>query len=146
MKYLLDTSILIAASVQSHKNHIPALDWLKKAKANEIEAFVSSHSILETYSVLTRAPFQPRITPEQAGNIITTNILPIVKLVSISENDYIQLIMDLSNNHLAGGVVYDGLILYAAHKHSISHILTSNKKDFERLANELEFDVKTVVV
>jgi predicted nucleic acid-binding protein len=55
--------VLIAAFVESHPKHKSALSFLMKAKNKEFELFVSSHTILEIYSVLTGAPFKPKITP-----------------------------------------------------------------------------------
>jgi len=66
MKVLMDTSVLIAGLLSDHVQHAQARSWLAQAKAGTFEAVVSSHSLAELYSVLTRLPRTPRITPAEA--------------------------------------------------------------------------------
>ena len=47
MKALFDTSVIIAAVVESHSMHRRALPWLKKAKAKEFELIIASHTLAE---------------------------------------------------------------------------------------------------
>ena len=45
MKTLFDTSVLVAAIVESHSRHLQALPWLQQAKAEEAvdNFFIASH-------------------------------------------------------------------------------------------------------
>ena len=63
VKALFDTSVLVAAIVDGHPKHEKALPWLSKAKAQEIEFIVSSHTLAELYAVLSALPVKPRISP-----------------------------------------------------------------------------------
>ena len=146
MNYLFDSSVLITANVQTHPKHLDALGWLKKAKFKEIGGFVASHSLLEAYSVLTRAPFKPKISPDEANSLLSTNIAPFVKFLTINEENYAELVIELSVHNFSGGIVYDALILFVAHKHTISNIVTSNEGDFNRLVNAFGFDIKIIGV
>ena len=47
MKALFDTSVLVAASVETHPMHARAWPWLKRAHSGEIEYCVVAHSLAE---------------------------------------------------------------------------------------------------
>jgi len=133
LKILFDTSVLVAAFVIAHPRHISCLPWLQKVKKKEIEGIFCVHSLIETYSILTKLPLSPRISPALALNLIKENILENFKLVTYGKEDYINLLEDLSSGNIAGGASYDGLILSAAKKVTVDKILTLNVKDFIRV-------------
>lgn len=74
-KVLFDTSVLVATLVKPHSAHARAFSWLKKAKSGEIAMIVSSHTLAETYAVLTTLPVSPRITPDISWRLIQEDIL-----------------------------------------------------------------------
>lgn len=135
MKILFDSSVLIAAFVESHPKHKAALSYLVKAKQKEFELLVSSHSILEVYSVLTSAPFRPRITPPIAKQLIENNIKSFAKTVYLSDKEYFNILDRVSTSNLMGGIVYDAIIVECALKAKANEILTLNSKDFLRLTD-----------
>lgn len=130
MKYLFDTSVCIAGFIKNHPNHAIALSWLQKGKEKTIQFYICAHSILEIYSVLTRAPFQPRITPSMAKEFIKHNLKSNATILTLTQNDYFILIDKMVNLELSGGIIYDGMIVQCAEKHRIDNILTLNHKDF----------------
>ena len=136
MKILFDSSVLIAAFVESHPKHKSALSFLTKAKNKEFKLFVSAHSILEVYSVLTSAPFRPKITAEIAKQLIENNIKPFAKIVYLSDQDYFTILEKMRSTGLIGGIVYDAIIVECALLSKVDEILTLNPKDFLRLTNE----------
>lgn len=136
MKILFDSSVLIAAFVESHPKHKSALSFLTKAKKKEFELFVSAHTILEVYSVLTSAPFRPRITSEIARKLIENNIKPFAKIVYLSDKDYFAIIEKMNGSGLIGGIVYDAIIVECAFNFKVDEILTLNPKDFLLLTNK----------
>lgn len=144
MKVLLDTSVLVAACVERHPRHLPAFEWLKKARAREIEALVSAHSLLETYSVLTRAPFKPRIGPEKAQKLIARNIYPHSNVVILTAGEYTETINSLAGKGFTGGMACGGLIVFCAEKAKAKKIVTSNTADFTRLAAAFGLDIEIV--
>lgn len=133
MGTIFDTSALIAACIQVHPKHHSALSWLKRAKNKEIEYIVSAHSLLEVYSVLTGAPFKPRISPSTAKKLIDRNIREDAKIISLSEKEYFRIIEKMERLGLKGGIVYDGIVVECALKSKSSEIITCNTKDFSRL-------------
>lgn len=63
MKVLFDTSVLVAALIVDHPKHSESLPWLLRIKAEEIQGFISTHSLAELYAVLTRLPLPQMIAP-----------------------------------------------------------------------------------
>lgn len=133
MKILIDTSVLVAALVEPHPHHHRALPWLKKAKTEEIEMVVSSHTIAELYAVLSTLPVSPRITPGLAWRLIHESVEPSATVVSLSTSDYLTTVKRMSDIGLSGGAIYDALIIRAAQKSEATRILTFNVNDFKRI-------------
>lgn len=132
MKYLFDSSVLIAAIVEPHPMHNRAFPWLKKAKTGVFDWVVAGHSIAEIYSVLTTLPLSPKIYPAAAWRLIYENI-PKQIITSLTTSEYLSTIKILSESGLAGGIVYDALIVKVAQKSKADKILTFNTEDFERV-------------
>jgi predicted nucleic acid-binding protein len=133
MKILFDTSVLVAALVQPHPLHNRALSWLKKAKAEEFELIVSSHTIAELYAVLSTLPVSPRITPGLAWRLIHESVEPVASVISLSSSDYFAIIKRMSDLGISGGAVYDALIVKTARKSEVDRVLTFNVNDFKRI-------------
>ena len=144
MKILFDSSILIAAFVESHPKHKSALSFLMKTKNKEFEFLVSSHSILEIYSVLTSAPFKPKITPIIARQLIENNIKNLAETIYLTDKDYFEIIEKMDKWNLSGGIVYDAILVECALKVKADEILTLNPRDFLRLTRETSINVSTV--
>ncbi len=144
MKVLFDSSIFIAAFVESHPKHEVALEYLLKAKNKEFGLIVSAHTILEVYSVLTGAPFKPKITPQTANRLIKNNIKKFSKVVHLSGREYYNLVIKMSDNQLEGGIVYDALIVECAINSKADEIVTINSKDFYRLTRDTSIKVITI--
>ena len=144
MKILFDSSILIAAFVESHPKHKSALSFLMKAKDKEFEPLISSHSILEMYSVLTSAPFKPKITPLIAKQLIENNIKNFVKTIYLTDKDYFEIIEKMNISNLSGGIVYDAIMVECALKAKADEILTLNAKDFLHLTKGTSIRVNAI--
>jgi predicted nucleic acid-binding protein len=132
MKILFDTSIIIAALVESHPMHQRAFAWLKQAKAKKFETFIASHTIAELYAVLSTLPMKPKISPLIARKLINENIEPIGKIVSLTPEEYKSVIKQLSEQGLTGGITYDALIAKVAQKSKVEKLLTLNVDHFRR--------------
>jgi len=132
MRILFDTSVIIAGLVESHPMHRRAFPWLKRAKADEFEWIVASHTIAELYAVLSTLPIKPRITPLIARKLITEFIEPNGKIISLTPGEYKSVIKQISELGLAGGIIYDALIAKVAQKSRVERLLTLNIDDFSR--------------
>lgn len=141
LKILFDSSVLIAAFVESHPKHKSALSFLMKAKNKEFQLFVSSHTILEIYSVLTSAPFKPKITPIIAKQLIENNVKNIAKIIYLTDEDSFNIVDKMFNSNFSGGIVYDAIVVECALKAKVDEILTLNSKDFLRLTDKMSIKV-----
>jgi len=134
VKILFDTSVLVAAVVESHPAHDNAAAALRRVQQRQYSGWIAMHSIAELYSVLTRLPLQPRITPANAWRVIQRDVLELLNIAALSADDYQRVVQQLAERNLSGGIVYDALLLQSAKNADVQHILTLNKKDFLRIA------------
>jgi predicted nucleic acid-binding protein len=133
MKILFDTSVLVAALVESHPAHKRAFPWLKKATAKEFDMIVAAHTIAELYAVLTTLPIKPRISPLIARKLVSENIATTAKIISLTPREYISVIKQISESGLSGGTTYDALIARVAQKAKADRLLTLNADHFTRV-------------
>lgn len=140
MKILFDTSVLVAAVVESHPMHSRALPWLQRVKAEKTmdNFFIAAHTLAELYAVLTTLPVKPKISPLTARRLIHDNIEASVKIVSLSPSDYRDTVKQMSELGLPGGIIFDALIAKAAQKSKVNRLLTFNLNDFKRIWPEGE--------
>jgi len=134
VKVYLDTNILIAASIQAHPHHAQSFELVNNVKDGLLHGCISTHGLAEFYSVLTRAPFSPRVHPAEAGRFLEDNITPHFELVTLSSDDYKEVLIASAKAGLIGGLVYDALHLHCARKAECDRIYTFNVKDFRALA------------
>jgi predicted nucleic acid-binding protein len=133
VRILFDTSLLVAAVVEGHSAHAVAFSWLQRVKDKADAGVVAAHSLAELYSILTRLPVRPSISPEMAREVITVNVLDICEVVALSAADYVTLLTHLAGLKIAGGAVYDALLLHAARKADVDQVVTLNPHDFRRV-------------
>jgi predicted nucleic acid-binding protein len=74
VKVLFDTSVIVAASLPQHLNHTPCFIQLQEAKTAQIQGYLSTHSLAELYSVLTRMPSQPRMSPQDVKRLLESHL------------------------------------------------------------------------
>lgn len=132
MKILFDTSVLVSAIVTSHPQHSACFSKLEAAESKQIQGFISTHSLAETYSVITRLPIQPRINPQEAQSIIV-DISQYLQAVPLLVNEYQAAIAQMVSLNLPGGGIFDALIAQAALKAEVDVLLTLNPNHFSRL-------------
>jgi predicted nucleic acid-binding protein len=137
MRVYFDTTILVAASVAGHTHHSQAIGVLELSQGGKIESYVSGHGLAEAYAVLTRTPFRPAVYPSEAWNILQKNILPYFKLISITQEMYIETIRDCAERGWIGGRIYDAIHLRCAREAECERIYTFNVRHFQQLAPDL---------
>jgi len=133
VKTLFDTSLIVSGIVESHPMHAKCLPWLQRAKAGEVECIVVSHTLAETYAVLTTLPVKPRISPLVAQRLIDNNLQEIARIVPLTIADYWNTIQRMTAMGLSGGTIYDALIATVARRLSVDKLLTLNTDDFRRV-------------
>ena len=134
MDVFFDTTVLVAASEQSHPHYAQARPALLRVATGQDRGFMSAHSIAELYAALTRLPVQPRIHPAEAARIVAENILPHFEVVTLSKDDYVEALNAMASGGYAGAKIYDALLLCCAARLAVDRIYTFNLGDFKQLA------------
>lgn len=133
MDIFFDTTVLVAASEQSHPHYAQARPALLRVAAGKDKGFMGLHSIAEVFAALTRLPVQPRIHPVEATRIVSDNILPHFEIVSLGKEDYLEALGTMAGGGWTGAKVYDALLLRCAARCAVERIYTFNLADFRQL-------------
>jgi predicted nucleic acid-binding protein len=136
VRTLFDTSVLVAAFEVSHPRHTVCLPWLQQGQTEQIHGLIATHTLAELYSVLTRLPVRPRISPEVAQRLITEN-LERFEVIPLTTEDYQMVLAQMVSLNLTGGGIYDALIAQAAVKAEANILLTLNPNHFTRLGEDM---------
>jgi len=136
MKVFCDTSVLVAAFLQSHPHHSSARPVIERVKAGQDHGFVGAHSLAETYAVLTRLPGGNQVAAAVAWQLITENILKDFTIVSLSSKEYTDTLGYAAKNGVEGGKTYDALLVAAAAKSGAERIYTTNVRHYQSLADD----------
>jgi predicted nucleic acid-binding protein len=135
VKVLFDTSVMIAALFPKHQSHSSCFIQLQAAQSaqpGQIQGYLSTHSLAELYSVMTRMPIQPRMSPQEA-NTLLDRCLQYLDAVPLEVADYKAAIAQMTALSLPSGGIFDALIAQAALKVSADRLLTLNPGHFTRL-------------
>lgn len=133
MRVFFDTSTLLAAIVSGHPAHTIVQPLLKRVKDKADTGFIAAHSLAELYANLTRLPVRPRIPPTLALQLIESNVIATCQIIPLSANDYVTMLNHLAGQGIAGGAIYDALLLHAAWLANVDQIITLNLRDFRRV-------------
>ncbi len=134
MDIFFDTTVLVAASEQSHPHYSPVRPALLRVAAGQDKGFMGLHSIAEMFAALARLPVQPRIHPVEAARIVTENILPHFEVVSLGKEDYLEVLNTMASGGWIGAKIYAALLLRSAARCAAERIYTFNLGDFRQLA------------
>lgn len=140
MKVLFDTSVLVAAILSRHNRHSVCLPLLLQAQAQQNEGLISTHTLAELYSVLTRIP-QTKITPNVAQDLIRDN-LQRFECVPLTADDYTAAIDLMVQHQIPGGGIFDALIAQSVLKTQADVLLTLNAKHFIRFGPAIALKVE----
>ncbi|MGB3614610.1 MAG: PIN domain-containing protein [Elainellaceae cyanobacterium] len=136
MKVLFDTSVIVAASLPQHPRHAPCFAQLQAARTDQVQGYLSTHSLAEIYSVLTRMPSKPRMSPQDV-RLLIDHQLQYLEAVLLEPANYRAAIAQMSELNLPGGGIFDALIAQAALKAGVDRLLTLNPKHFTRLSEAI---------
>lgn len=137
MKAYFDTNILIAALLASHPHHAGAFRVLAQVHAGKMQGYLAAHGLAELYSVFTRAPFTPPISPRDALSLITESVEPFFTIVNVTHKGYRSAINTCAAAGWKGGRIYDAIHIQAARQASCQVLYTFNLPDFRALAPDL---------
>lgn len=131
MKVALDTSVIVAALVESHPHHRRASWWLRPQR--KLDRIASWHAYAEAWAVLTALPIEPRVSGEVAAAVLE-RARRSVRFVGPRATTYPSAVRRCSARALRSGAIYDALHLVTAEGEAAELFLTFNGEDFVRLA------------
>ncbi|PYY09072.1 MAG: hypothetical protein DMG61_23380 [Acidobacteria bacterium] len=134
VRVYFDSNVLIASIVRSHQHHVPSLSALLTARKGTVHGVVSAHGLAETYGFVSRALYPDLLSPLEAWNAVSTNILPFFSLVPLAASDYRVFLERCASLGVVGGRIYDALHIQAAIKSKCERLYTFNVKHFRNLA------------
>jgi predicted nucleic acid-binding protein len=133
----LDTSIVIADTALIHPHKANVLELFRKIRVSRWTPVIAAHGLAEAYSVLTRTPFQPRITSADAWRSLQQNVLGSFEIISLSRTDYSDVLRHCAAEGWTGGMIFDALHMQAARKTKCARVYTLNVAHFRRIAPDL---------
>ncbi|HVO56905.1 MAG TPA: PIN domain-containing protein [Dongiaceae bacterium] len=134
MKSFFDTSVLIAVFLGDHVHHDASLRIFAAATKND--AACSTHTLAEVFAVLSALPLKPPISAEQAG-LFVGEVYQRLTPVSLDADECFQTVQEAAERGVAGGRIYDALLLQSARKCGAEMIYTWNLKHFQAIAPDL---------
>jgi len=129
---IADTSVMVAAVAPWHEHHHPA-----QAALRGVDRAIA-HTILETYSVLTRLPAPFRVAPDVAAELLEARFVG--DHLELPAAELRRLVPRLSSAGVSGGATYDGLIACTAAHFGLT-LLTLDRRaaeSYRRCAVEFE--------
>jgi predicted nucleic acid-binding protein len=135
-----DTSVLAAAFLASNAFHVESASRI--ADLSRENAVCSSHTFAELYVTLTRQPPAQRVQPTAAA-LIVERVAKRVKAISLTPQEYVEIIGTVGSQGLSGAVLYDALLIGCARKADAERIYTLNAGHFRLVARDLAPRVMT---
>ena len=131
----VDTSVLIAGLCAWHEAHAESLRALGSAQQAD-EFVIPGPALIEAYSVMTRLPSPHRLSPLDAQALLSRSFEGRAAVINLNAAETWRVIREAAARGIAGGAMYDAVILACAAKARAEHLLTLDVSDFARLAPE----------
>jgi predicted nucleic acid-binding protein len=113
VKVFLDTSVLIAANDFDHERHAESRPLL--AAATRENCACGAHGLAETYANLSIVKGGRQQRPETALRLVE-QMADRMMVVALEPEEYSTAIRDAAKLRIAGGTIYDALLLKCARK------------------------------
>lgn len=143
MKIYFDTNVLVAALQPDNIHHIPSFAALAQVQKRAIDGQLTAHGLVELYSVLTRAPFRNRPSPDEVQALMERTILPFFKIIEVTTESHLAAIALCAQAGWRGGRVHDAVHIEAAKQAGCDLIYTYNLSDFHSLAPAMSSNIQT---
>jgi predicted nucleic acid-binding protein len=106
VRIFLDTSVLIPSFYGDHPRHDACVAILDRLGTDS--GFCSSHSLVETYSALTRLPGKYRVSADRA-RLFIAGLRGKLQAIALTEAEYFDLIEACASTGTVAGNIYDGV-------------------------------------
>jgi len=134
VRIALDSSYVIALLCDWHAHHKRTLQSYQHWHDRDAKIVLPMHSILESYSVLTRIPAPHRLPPAIARQAIEETFGQTAVIAGMKPGRLWQRMGELARLGFGGGQVYDASIAWCAADAGATILLTWNLKHFAPLA------------
>jgi len=136
MRIGVDSSVIVAAVHANHPLHLPSAHWLNRALEDH-DVIVAHHTLLESYSALTRLPARYRLTPAEAATVLAGTLRENVSVAAFAATMIWDMIDKMAQIPVFGGAAYDAFIVEILTAAGVDCIATYNAKEFRRLSRAL---------
>jgi len=126
---------MVAAVCTWHEHHERAARQIEQRLTSGEELLVAVAALVEAYAVLTRLPPPYRLSPTDARALIGANFMgDTAEIVALGVEPYVRLLQSAPERNIAGGAIYDAVILAAGLAAGADVLLTFNDRQFRALA------------
>lgn len=136
----VDTSAFVAAVCAWHEKHHATVAVLEDLLGGGAKLTIPEHAVLESYAVLTRLPAPHRLRPADAADLLARNAA-LMPECAAPKGPARKLVASWAANDIAGGRIYDLLILEAVRAAGAKLFVTLNPRDVAGF----EGDIRIVV-
>lgn len=134
MRAYFDTNVLVASLKAEHPHHAASFAATSRVHRGEVEGCIAAQSLAELYSVLTRAPFDLPVYPDEALLLINETIVPFFRLIEVTAQSHIAAIAMCAGGGWKGGRVHDAVHVQAAMQAECDVIYTFDLAHLRALA------------
>jgi predicted nucleic acid-binding protein len=126
---------MVAALCAWHKHHERAVREIDGRLEQGEALVVAAPALVETYAVLTRLPPPHRLSPADSWALLDENFGGNSRVtVALEANAYWRLLRSAPERSIAGGSLYDAVILACGLAAKVDAILTFNERQFRAIA------------
>jgi predicted nucleic acid-binding protein len=127
----LDTSVLLAGLVDFGPQSMPAQSLLHAVAERHLPAAATAwHCCLEFFSVSTRLPPEYRLRPEDAVQLLESEVFGRLAVHDLPSADRLAMLRAAAHDGAAGGRIYDAHIADIARATGAAVIVTDNRRHF----------------
>jgi predicted nucleic acid-binding protein len=128
---------MVAALCDWHEHHERAAGEIRRRLTAGESMVIAAPTVIETYSALTRLPPPHRLSPTDALALLEANFFSADhEAVALTVDDYHEIVRNAPARGIAGGRVYDAVIVACARAANVSSVLTFNEREFQALVNQ----------
>jgi len=125
MNAFIDTSVLVAAMIESENFHGPC-----RAVVTQGGAGMYAHGITETFSTLTGGKKTFRLSAAVAAELLDAHFVPRLTITALTPAEMLRTMREAEARGVRGGAIFDFLHLVAARKARAARFYTLNISHF----------------
>jgi predicted nucleic acid-binding protein len=126
---------MVAALCAWHEHHDRAARDIERRLNNGEVLVLAAPALVETYAVLTRLPPPHRLSPADSRALLEANFMSdTVDTVALDAEAYRRLLQSAPERGVAGGRIYDAVIVACARAARVDALLTFNERQLQPLA------------